>query len=80
MEENLRFKIDWAGLIVGRKFTVFALFYFSFEGNFQVQAPPPGGAYIWRGDLTEGFLHYEFGGLYLEGLLHMEGLILRILW
>ena len=25
--------------------------------------PPPGGAYIWRGDLTEGFLHYEFGGL-----------------
>ena len=79
MEENLRFKIDWAGLIVGRKFTVVALFYFSFEGNFQVQAPPPGGAYIWRGDLTEGFLHYEFGGLYLEGLLHMEGLILRIL-
>ena len=70
MEENLRFKIDWAGLIVGRKFTVFALFYFLFEGNFQVQAPPPGRAYIWRGDLTEGFLHYEFGGLYLEGLLH----------
>ena len=32
-----------------------------FEGNFQVQAP--GGAYIWRGNLTEGFLHYEFGGL-----------------
>ena len=25
--------------IVGRKFTVFALFYFVFEGNFQVQAP-----------------------------------------
>ena len=22
-----------------------------------------GGAYIWRGDLTEGFLRYEFGGL-----------------
>ena len=38
-EENLRFKIDWASLIVGRKFTVFALFYFVFEGNFQVQAP-----------------------------------------
>ena len=47
----MRFKIDWAGLIVGRKFTVFALFYFVFEGNFQVQAP--GGAYIWRGDLRE---------------------------
>ena len=70
MEGNLRFKIDWASLILGRKFTVFALFYFVFEGNFQVQdAPPRGGAYIWRGDLTEGFLRYEFGGLYLEGLI-----------
>ena len=39
MERNLHFKIDWAGLIVGRKFTVLALFYFVFEGNFQVQAP-----------------------------------------
>ena len=39
MEGNLSFKIDWASLIVGRKFTVFALFYFAFEGNFQVQAP-----------------------------------------
>jgi len=42
MEGNLHFKINWASLIVGRKFTVFALFYFNvFEGNFQVQA---GGA------------------------------------
>ena len=37
--ENLRFKIDWASPIVGRKFTVFALFYFVLAGNFQVQAP-----------------------------------------
>ena len=60
MEENLRFKIDWAGLTVGRKFTVFALFYFVFEGNFQVKAPGGGGACIWRDGLTEGFLHYKF--------------------
>ena len=46
MEENLRFKIDWGSVIVGRKFTVFALFYFVFEGNFQV--PAPEGAYVWR--------------------------------
>ena len=39
MEENLRFKIGWAIVTVGRKSTVFALFYFVFEGNFQVQAP-----------------------------------------
>ena len=66
------FKIDWASHVVGRKFTIFALFYFVFEGKFQVQAPL--GAYIWRGDLTEGFLHYDFGGLinnvYLEVLIH----------
>ena len=43
MEGNLRFKIDWASFIVERKFTVFALLYFVFEGNFQVQAPPGGG-------------------------------------
>ena len=36
--------------VVGRKFTIFALFYFVFEGKFQVQAPR--GAYIRRGDLT----------------------------
>ena len=28
MQVNLRFKIDWASLIVGRKFAVFALLYF----------------------------------------------------
>ena len=40
----------------------FALFYFVFESNFRVQAPPPPrGAYIWRGDLMEGILRYEFG-------------------
>ena len=38
-EGNLRFKVDWASHIVGSKFTVFALFYVVFEGNFQVQAP-----------------------------------------
>ena len=61
----MRFKIDWASLIVGMKFTVFSLFCFVFEGNFQVQAP--GGAYIRRGDLMEGFLRYEFGGLIFRG-------------
>ena len=65
---KLRFKINWASLIVGRKFTVLALFYFVFEGNFPSTGPP--GAYIWRGDLTEGFFAlpvwraYNFGGAY----------------
>ena len=61
MEGNLRLKIDWASLIVGSKFTGFALFYYVFEGNFPI--PGAHGAHIWRGDLTEGFLRYRFVGL-----------------
>ena len=38
-EGNLRFKIDWVSLIVGSKFTVFALFYFVLEGNFPSTSP-----------------------------------------
>ena len=53
---------------MGSKFTIFALFYFVFEGKFQVQALR--GPYIRRGDLTEGFLRYDFGRrLYMEGLI-----------
>ena len=46
MEGNLGFEIDCAILIVGMKDTVFALFYFVFVGNFQVQAP---GVFIFGG-------------------------------
>ena len=68
----MRFKIDWASVIVGSKFTVFALFYFVFEGNFPSTSPR--GAYIWRGDLTEGFLCYEFGELIFGGAYTWRGL------
>ena len=61
----LRREIDWASLIVGSKFTVFALYYFVFEVNFPSTSAR--GAYIWRGDLTEGFLRYRFGGLIFGG-------------
>ena len=61
----MRFKIDWANLIVGSKFAAFALFYFVFEGTFP--STSPGGAYIWRGDLSEGFFHYRIGGLIFGG-------------
>ena len=61
-------EIDWASPIVGRKFTVFALFYFVFECNFQSTSPR--GAYFWRGDLTEGFFCVKsLGDFYLEGLI-----------
>ena len=55
-EGNLRFKIDWANLLVGSKFTVFALFYFVFEGNF------PREAYIWTTSSPgRSFLALEVG-------------------
>ena len=58
-------RLGYCSLIFGSKFTVFALFYFVFEGNFPSTSLP--GAYIWRGDLTEGVLRYEFGCLIFGG-------------
>ena len=74
---NLRFKIDWVSLIVGKKFTIFALFYFEFEGNFRRTSPR--GAYIWRGDLTEDFFALPVLGAYIWRGLYMEGVIFGIL-
>ena len=65
-EGNLRFKIDWASLILGGKFTVFFLFYFVFEGNFQLHPPPPPPL---RGRFNRGLFTLRVWGL-LEGLIH----------
>ena len=68
MEGNLCFEINWGSLIVGRKLTVFALFWFVFEGNFQVQAP---GGLIFRGAIYwRVFCVTSLGGSYLEWLIH----------
>ena len=61
----MRFKIDWASVIVGSKLTVFALFHFVFEGNFSTTSPQ--GAYICKGDFNGGFFGYRFGGLIFGG-------------
>ena len=62
-EGNLCFNIDWTSLIAGRKFTVFALFYFVFGGNFQVQAPR--GLYYFVGQFNRGsFALRVFRGAY----------------
>ena len=67
-------KIDWASLIVESKFTVFALFYFVFQGNFPSTSRPR-GAYLRRGDLTEGFLRYRFGELIFGRAYTWRGLL-----
>ena len=56
----------------------FSLFYPVFEGNFQVQVlggggAEGGGAYIWRGVSTEGFLRYDFIGLIFGGAYTWRG-------
>ena len=73
MKGNLRFKIDWASLIVGKKFTVFALFYFVFEGNFP-EYKPPRGLYL-EGRFNEGFFALRVWGAYIWRGLNVEGLI-----
>ena len=48
--------------------TVFALFYFEFEDNFQVQAP---GGHVFGGAIYQTFFCImSLGGLYLEGFIH----------
>ena len=58
------FKIDWASLIVGRKFkfTVFPLFYFVFEGSFQEQAPR---VFFLEGRFLGGFFALRVRGAYI---------------
>ena len=70
MEGNLRFKTDWASLVVGSEFTVFALFYFVFEGNFPSTSPQGGGLIFGWAISRRAFCVTGLGGLYLEGLAH----------
>ena len=62
-EGNLRFKLDWASLIVGSKFTVFAhCFTLYLRAIFQVQAS--GGLYL-EGRFNGGFFALPVWGAYL---------------
>ena len=58
----MRLKIDWASLIVGSKFIVFALFYFVFEGNFP--STTPRGLYL-EGRFNGGFFALSVWGAYI---------------
>ena len=64
MEGNLRFKIDWAGLIVGRKFTIFAFNCFTLYLRAISKYKPSGGALYLEGGLKEGFFALQVWGAY----------------
>ena len=70
----MRLKIDWASLIVGRKFTVFALFYLRANSKYK----PPGGLYL-EELFNGGFFTLPVWGAYIWRGLYMEGLIFGIL-
>jgi len=69
----LLFKIDWASLIDGRKFTVFPLFYSLFEGSFQEQAP--GGLYL-EGRFHGGFFALRVRGAYFRNFTVFSNLMI----
>ena len=65
----MHFEIAWVSLIVGSKLKVFALFYFVFESNFQVQALGGlilGGAIERRVFCVTGLGALIFGGAYFR--------------
>ena len=63
---NLLFKIDWASLIVRSKFTVFALFYFAFEGNFPSTSPRRAYIFWGRKRFNGGFFALPVWGAYFR--------------
>ena len=69
----MRLKIDWTSLLLGRKFTVFICFTLTEISKYKL----PGGAYIWRGDLTEVFCVTSLGGLIFGGAYTWRGLFLE---
>ena len=68
-------------LIIGRKCTIFALFYFVLFWAAIYKYQPPQGAYIRRGDVTEVFFFLRWvWGAYIWRGLYKEELIFGILW
>ena len=68
----MRFKIDWASLYWQGNLPFLLCFTLYSRANSKYK--PPQGAYIRRGDLTEGFLCYDFGGLIFGGAYTRRGL------
>ena len=72
----MRLKIDWTNPMVGSKFTVFALFFFVFEGNFPITSPR---GLIFGGRFNGGVFTLRVWGAYIWRGLYIEGLIFGVL-
>ena len=85
MEGNLHFKIDWASLILGRKFTIFLCFTLYLRAIFKYKPLEGAGGGLYLEGLKNGgyfAFTYEFGGgggLHLEGLIHFRILLYLII-
>ena len=71
----MRFKIDWASLIVGRKITVLLCFTLYLREISKYK--PPGGLYF-EGRFNGGFFALRVWGAYIWRGLYMDELIFRI--
>ena len=67
----MRFKIDWPNC-KGKEICHFCFVFLCTRGQIPSTSPPPPGTYIRRGDLTEGFLRYDFGGLIFGILRYID--------
>ena len=56
----------------GKEIYHFCFVFLCTQGQIPSTSPPR--AYIWRGNLTEGFLRYDFGGLIFGGAYTWRGL------
>ena len=75
----LHFKINWASLTVGRKFTVFALFYFVLILRAISKYTSLGGLFL-EGQFNWEFFALQVWGAYIWRGLYMEGINFGILW
>ena len=67
---------SWVSLIVGSKFTVFALSYSVFEGTFPSTFSPRGlifrGTYTWRGLFSEFYGNQRFINILISPLRFVD--------
>ena len=70
-------QINWASLIVRSKFTVFALFYFVFEGNF-LSTSPRGAGLILEGLILGGAYFRNFTVYVYQSTV--EAVVVHVAW